>query len=423
MRLRSAAVTLVITVLAPFGAARASVICPGDPGSTYAGWTTALPGDVGLDAAKLQTAIDWASTRTSETVRIFRHGCYVAGDRFAQGSDQSPYESFSMAKSFTSMLAGRAITLGFLGLDQTIGIYFPEADTAHKVITVRQLLTMTSGLHWNLFRDYNVLMGDRVADALSLGFDTTPGSTFEYHQTAVSLLAETIERAVQAPPHNYADIQDFAQRELLTPIGITADRWTWERDRAGNTPGFYGLRIRPLDFARLGHLMLNGGVWDGVQLIAKWYVDAAGSPTDTNHGYGYLFWTNGQGYNDYVAPTVYSRDVRSHRQILSAPVDMYMMEGMEDQRVYMIPSLDMEIVRLGVPGSREPDTRSSVFTSAPGEFEHEWFRMLMGAVTEGSVPQDPGPYAGDDPVPTLDPHSGLLYSAQHPEDGLAGFGL
>ncbi|MBI4729419.1 MAG: hypothetical protein HY775_07955 [Acidobacteria bacterium] len=175
--------------------------------------------------------------------------------------------------------------------------------------------------------------------------------------------------------------------------------------------------MRPLDFARLGNLMLRGGSWGGTRIIDPAYVAAAGSPTTTNPGYGYLFWTNAG--ESYVAPTVYSRDIRGHRQIQSAPTDMYMMEGMEDQRVYMIPSLDMEIVRLGVPGSREADTRSAVFTSAPGEFEHELLRMLMKAVTDGSVPVDPGAYVGDDPVPAFDPHSGVLYSAQHPR-GLGG---
>ncbi|MGH2702559.1 MAG: hypothetical protein ACRDJ2_12400, partial [Actinomycetota bacterium] len=75
----------------------------------------------------------------------------------------------------------------------------------------------------------------------------------------------------------------------------------------------------------------------------------------------------------------------------------------------------------GGVGSREPDTRSSVFTSASGEFEHEWFRRLMAAVEDTQV-KDPGPYEYSDPVPELDPQYGILKSAQEPEHIVAGAG-
>lgn len=95
-----------------------------------------------------------------------------------------------------------------------------------------------------------------------------------------------------------------------------------------------------------------------------------------------------------------------------------------DQYVFVIPSLDMMVVRLGVTASREADTLRSVFTSKPGEFEHEWFRMLMGAFKGPRPAPDPGLYdhAHTDYTLPTDPESGLLYSLQHPEDIPAGSG-
>ncbi|MGH2734445.1 MAG: serine hydrolase domain-containing protein [Actinomycetota bacterium] len=400
-----ACLTMVVS-LAP--AARAATSC-GAPGEQ---WKRARAEAVQLDEQKLEEALDWARPRNSQEIAVYRHGCLVGERRWFV--EDSTFQSYSMAKSVTAMAVGRAVSLGLLSEDDPIGTYVPRADPEHSRITVRDLLTMTSGLHWNFFRDYNVFTPrDRVEDALSLPFDHEPGSYFEYAQSSVTLLAYVVGQAVGE------DFQAFVQRELFGPIGIDRADWTWERDNAGNTMGFYGLHMRVDDFARLGYLMLHDGMWDGRRLIDTSFVEGAVAPTRTNPAYGYLFWLNGA--KRHIAPTVYSRDVRNERQIRSAPNDMYFMAGLQDQRVYVIPGLDLLIVRVGGVGSREPDTRSSVFTSASGEFEHEWFRRLMAAVEDAQV-RDPGSYEYSDPVPELDPQYGILKSAQEPEHIVAGAG-
>ena len=116
-----------------------------------------------------------------------------------------------MAKSVTSLMFGRAIQLGLITPDDPVGSLLPEADRGHGAITMRHLLTMTSGLHWNGLRDYNVFTGfDRVQDALTLGTDHRPGTYFEYAQSPVSLLAEAIGRSAGM------DAGAFAQKELFT---------------------------------------------------------------------------------------------------------------------------------------------------------------------------------------------------------------
>jgi hypothetical protein len=75
----------------------------------------------------------------------------------------------------------------------------------------------------------------------------------------------------------------------------------------------------------------------------------------------------------------------------------------------------MVVVRTGVNANHSPDTRSTVFTADPGEFEHEFFRILMRAVKDQAVP-DPGPFRHSGVVADADPHDGILRSAQQPED-------
>jgi CubicO group peptidase (beta-lactamase class C family) len=396
---------VLIAMTAPAAAAPKRCDIPGSA------WETASPEAVGLDEEQLNAALDFARPRLAQEILVFRYGCLVAERRWFQ--PDARFDSWSIAKSVTAMATGRAVTLGLLDLDDRVGRYIERADEAHARITVEQLLTMSTGLHWNLFRDYNVAMADRVEDALSLRFDHEPGTWFEYAQSPVALLAEVVGRAAGE------DFQIFVQRELFGPIGIGPERWTWERDDAGNTMGFMGLNMAADDYARLGHLMLNGGRWGSNPLLARKWVRDAVSPTRTNPGYGYMFWLNGS--DRYIAPTVYSRDERNHRQIVSAPRDLYWMAGIEDQRVYVLPETGIVVVRFGGPGSREPDTRSSVFTSASGEWEHEFFRLLMPAVN-GYRYTDPGPYEYSDPVPALDPEYGILRSAQEPEDWVEGFG-
>lgn len=401
---------LLIAALAAPSAVRAAA--PPAPASLCAepkaSFAAIPPAKANLDPARLQAALDYASSRRALAVRVYRYGCLVGQDRFAQLNAQVPFESYSMAKSVTSLLVGRAVTLGKLGVDDPIGRHMPEADAAHARITVRQLLTMSTGLHWNFFRDYNIFPVDRVGDALSLPFDRQPGTWFEYAQSPVTLLAKVVERAVGAK-----DLEQWAQAELFGRIGVADSAWSWERDAKGNVAGYYGVRTVPETWARLGELLRRNGRWGATQLIAPSYLAAAQAPSAANPGYGFLFWLNGS--DTVIAPTVYSRAVYHQRAIPSAPRDLYMMNGLHQQRVYVIPSLQMVVVRTGVNANHTPDTRSSVFTADTGEFEHEFFRILMRAVKDQSVP-DPGPFRHSGAVADADPHYGILRSAQETED-------
>lgn len=379
-----------------------------DPGER---WVRRPPAELGLDPERLQEALDWASTHTGASVAVYRHGCLARESRLDLATAQLPLDGWSMTKTVTALLVGRAVTLGLFDVDEPIGRLFPAADAEHAAITPRRLLTFTSGLRVNWGRDL-APQPDRVRDALSLPFDHQPGSAWQYHQSAVTLLAAAVERAVGE------DLQAFAQRELFARVGIPRHFWSWERDRAGNTEGWAHLHMRGYGWARLGQLLLRGGTWRGARLIADDYMRAMTAPGAVNNAYGFLLWLNRGG--SYVLPDVEGQDEGTGPLIASAPPDTLVMAGSGEQRVYAIPSRDMVIVRLGERGSREGDTRVSLWTGRGGEVDNEIVRRVLRAVTD--VPyDDPGPYRGSElRLPPAD--TGVVGDATDVEEVLGGLG-
>src|SRR3712207_6445861 len=287
-----------------------------------------------------------------------------------------------MAKSVTSLVFGRAMSLGYISPDDPVGALVPEADEAHGRITMRHLLTMSSGLHWNGFRDYNLFtMPDRVHDALTLPIDHPPGTYFEYAQSAIALLAEAIGRAVDEDP------EEFAQRELLDPLGIERGTWDWQRDNAHRVQGFTGVNMRPDDFARLGELLRRKGMWRGRRLLAKRYVTEGLTPSKTNGCYGFLHWLNAGA--PFIGPTIKSRSVEQGRDWPEFPADMWQFSGLFGQRVTVFPSLGLMVVRNGHDPALVPAGQS--------DWEYETYRRVLSAVTDQKVEKPPPATGPEEP--------------------------
>jgi CubicO group peptidase (beta-lactamase class C family) len=347
-----------------------------------ADWQRATPAEAGLDAAKLQDAMDYGSSQSSFAVRVYRHGCLVGEDRLASQNRNSTYESWSMAKSVTALVFGRAMQLGLVSPDDPVGSLVPEADQAHGQITLLDLLTMTSGLHWNGFRDYNIFtMPDRVRDALTLEVVHPPGTYFEYAQSAVSLLAEAVGRGAAL------DFGEFAQRDLMDHLQIERGTWHWQRDRAGHVAGFYGVNMRPDDFGRLGELMRRGGVWRGHRLLSEEFVRRAVEPSATNGCYGWLIWVNAGA--PCIGPTIQSRPVSQNRDMPDLPVDLYRFSGLFGQLVTVFPTQGIVVVRTGQDPGVAPTGGQS--------WEHGLYVRILGAITDQEVTP-----AGDAPAGTTD---------------------
>lgn len=344
---------------------------------------------LGFDQARLDAAIAFGERLPSTSIRVYRHGCLAAKSGLDPATVFVPQALFSGSKTVLSLAVGRAITLGYLKLDDPIGAYLTEADAAHGAITVRQLLTQTSGLQLVLADEAAALAADPVQYTLALPSWYAPGTEFMYAQNTLTTLARVLERATGM------DFQAFTQQELMSRVGIARDHWVWLRDRSGSTFAWGGLLMRPDDQARLGHLMLQRGKWGSSQIINPAYLHEATTGTSANPGHGFLLWLNAG--DTFKAASIGRPVPVAHPVLPGTPRDTYAALGAMGQVTVVVPSRNLVFVRNG-PGGAD---------TVEGKDVNELVRLVIAAV--GDMPQvtDPGPYdyaapAGTGDLVTLD---------------------
>jgi len=210
----------------------------------------------------------------------------------------------SASKSIVSLLFGIAVAQGAVSsLDTPVLDYFPEykdLQTAERrKIRLKDLLSMTSGLHWDE-RTYPYtdarnsetamdLAEDRLRHILSQPIEAPAGTRWTYNGGDVALIAEVIARATKRP------IEAFARETLFAPMGISSFEWT--KDRNGIPIAASGLRMRPRDMLKIGLLMLDHGRFNGRQIVPSSWIDAVTAPSavvDKDDScptkYGYFWW-------------------------------------------------------------------------------------------------------------------------------------
>ncbi|MET0503733.1 MAG: serine hydrolase [Luteibacter sp.] len=230
-------------------------------------------------------------------------------ERYGLGATSSTrWTSFSVAKSFTSTLVGAALRDGSIhGLDDKVTRYIPElAAGAYRDVTVRQLLTMTSGVRWN--EDYvdpksdvaQMYEGARqpgvpllVSYMSKLPREYAPGDRWVYKTGETDLIGILVTRATGK------SLAAYLSEKVWQPYGMAADA-LWLKDEAdGTEAGGSGVSATLGDYARLGQFLLDGGVASGRPVLADgWIADATHKHADIGapgRGYGYQWWTYDDG--------------------------------------------------------------------------------------------------------------------------------
>lgn len=294
-------------------------------------WTVADPADHDIDPAGLEAARAYAFQPQLHTQGVVVvHGGEIVGEWYEEGADAESWAaSWSVAKSFTSAAVGIAVEEGAIaGVDEPAATYLTEwQGTDREAITVEHLLQMSSGLDWD--EDYRgadaeivrMVTGepDQLAYALSVPLGVEPGTRWSYSSGDTMLLGGVVEAATGER------LEDYATEHLLDPIGI--DQVEWWRDAEGHTLGYCCLDTTSRDFARLGLLYLHEGEWDGEQVVpASWVADTIEPVADSDGQYGYQWWTY---------------------DIEGTPAETFLAEGIDGQFIYVIPSLDLVVVRNG----------------------------------------------------------------------------
>lgn len=252
-------------------------------------------------------------------------------EKYFKGYDKiSIVPSFSMAKSVTSILIGCAIEDGLIkSVEEPITNYIPELiKNGFRKVTIKHLLQMTSGIQFN--ESYINPFGDAASfyyglqlrkeiDRMKL--KTEPGKQFEYVSGNTQLLGLILERSLKDKT-----ITSYLQEKIWTPLGMEYNAsWSIDSKTNGIEKTFCCLNARARDFAKIGRLYKNKGNWNGKQIVSQKWVETS-TKLDTSEGsvnfYQYQWW-------------------------LPTPNEDFMAEGILGQFIYVHPSKDLIIVRLG----------------------------------------------------------------------------
>jgi len=245
----------------------------------------------------------------------------------------------SVTKSIVSILFGIAMADGAIGsLDEPVLNHFPEyADLRQPErmrIRLRDVVSMTSGLHWDErtfpytdARNSETAMdlaADRYRHILSQPIDALPGERFNYSGGDVAIVAAVIARATKMP------LEDYAAKKLFEPLGIA--HFEWLKDRSGIPIAASGLRLRPIDMAAIGRLMLQRGRWNEKIVVPASWVETSTAlhvppqgDARCGIGYGYLWWPGYLCIGDRQIP-------------------LFFANGNGGQYIWIVPSLDLVIV-------------------------------------------------------------------------------
>lgn len=268
---------------------------------------------------------------------VVLHEGKVVAERYREGlSARTRLLSWSMAKSFTNALAGVMAGDGIVDIYAPTGIPEWQGDE-RAAITLNDLMQMQSGLEWN--EDYGNrsdvnLMLHREKDmglfALKKPLEHKPGTFWYYSSGSTNI----VMRYLRGKFASDKEFLTYYRERLFAPLGIR--NAVFEPDMSGTPVGSSYLYITAREFASLGQLFLDDGVFQGRRILPEGWVDYSVTPaSDSKDGYGAFFWLN----KDKFWPDI--------------PEDMFNCQGHDGQEVFIIPSKDLVVVVLGY--SPKPD--------------------------------------------------------------------
>ena len=298
---------------------------------------------------------DFAKYKTVGFV-VVQHNRIIFEQYWKNYSPLSLSNSFSMAKSVISLLIGCAIDDGKIkSVNQPVSDFLPQWTSYDgKVLTIKDLLTMSAGVEWD--ESYSSLFSkttqayygnDLWKLTLTEKLIEKPGVRFNYQSGVTQILAFIVQKATGK------NIADYASEKLWTPIQAEEDaQWSLDH-KSGMEKAYCCLNSNARDFARLGQLILNKGMWNGQQVVDSNYIKEATTPatwlkyTPSVKGetkassvpctfYGYQFW------------------IANYRG-----VKISYMRGMLGQYIIAIPALDAVIVRLGKEKEKETNVEQN----------------------------------------------------------------
>lgn len=299
------------------------------PPVTGTEWQTTASASLGWKQSAIDELYTYLEEKNSKAFIILKDGKIVLEKYFGTFTQGSDWYWASAGKTMTAFLTGIAQEEGLLKLSDKSSRYLGTGWTSlpaakEDLITIRHQLTMTTGL------DDGVTDSDcTTPDCLVYKADA--GTRWAYHNAPYTMMDKVIEAATGKT------FQAYFQQKIRDRIGM---KGLWVRSGYNNV---YGSDARSM--ARFGLLLLNKGKWEQTDILKdKDYFNAQiSSSQELNPSYGYLTWLNGKA--NYMLPSV--QVVFPGPLAVNAPADMYCALGKNDQKIYVVPSQNLVVIRMG----------------------------------------------------------------------------
>ncbi|MEM1119788.1 MAG: serine hydrolase [Bacteroidota bacterium] len=332
-------------------------------------WPQGNPADYGFDEQKLNAAFDDVFTDPLPNHRaiLIVKDSHLIAERYAPSfSKATPMLSFSMHKSITGMMVGAAVAQGLIQLDDRppLDEWADPKDPRHA-ITWRHLLQMQSGLKFqevytDLFADVpqmNIMEHSAGAYAAAKPSEFTPGTEWKYSTGTSNILQYALRHTLESVGKNY---HTYARDEIFAPIGASSIQMM--PDPSGTFIGGSYTYATARDWAKLGQLILQNGVWNNQRILpTDWLIFTQTPASDSDGMYGAQVWLNQKGAKGRAPffPNI--------------PEGAFFFSGWQGQVVLVIPEWNMVMVHLGrtPPNHEELDPVNMGFDKLLAAYQQE----------------------------------------------------
>lgn len=306
-----------------------------------------------LDQIALQKAAQYSRENRGSALLVLQNGQEI----FAEGQNgfalSTPHFLASGSKSFGCALAVVLQQEGKLKLDEKVADTLAEwrQGPLKSQVTVRELLHFSSGLEGKAGPELVRLNQNLYQSAVNAPIVHPPGTVFTYGNAHLAVFGELVKRKTGMDPAVYL------QQKVLDPLGVKA---LWQRDQSGNPNLAGSASMTARDWARYGQLILQKGQWNGKEVLSEVFLQGCFQGSEALAAYGLNFWLNVPfagtlDEKDQVPVRAFQNASGMQKLAEGAPEDMVFAAGAFNQRMYILPSQGLVVVRFAEGGNWNDD--------------------------------------------------------------------
>ncbi len=313
-------------------------------------WESVTPDSLGWDPAGVEDVCRFVESTNGKSFLVLQDGRIVVERYWTPAGVRHAQYVMSSGKSITAFLVGIAQEQKKLQLDQPVSDFLGAGwsrttPARERAIQIRHLLQMTSGLNSRL------------------EYQGPPGVIWRYNTEAYQQLHPLLEQAVGTP------MQEFSKRVLFEPMGMKNSEFR-----------FHSFVMNARDMGRFGMLIQGQGQWNERPIMndRQFFDEMLNSSQSLNPAYGYLWWLNGR---ESFRSVGVQRGILPGALVPNAPQDMVSANGRGGQRIFVVPSLGLVVVRLGEnPALGVRGVAAAEADGTQGKFDNQLWNKLMAAI-------------------------------------------